>query len=93
MDGSLEIIDVRIPFCCPDHADRPHQGIAPIPRAGMMILFPAMFLHFVHPYTGRRPRITIAWNLSPGPPVEGRDLTEQMPLRRGTLKAQDRPPE
>lgn len=34
-----------------------------IPKSGRMVLFPASLMHSVEPYTGERPRITIAFNL------------------------------
>jgi hypothetical protein len=40
----------------------------PAMEPGTMILFPAVFLHHVRPYSGKRPRITIAFNISAGPP-------------------------
>jgi uncharacterized protein (TIGR02466 family) len=32
------------------------------PRAGLMLLFPAYLAHEVRPYTGQRPRISVAFN-------------------------------
>ncbi len=34
------------------------------PRAGMLIVFPSWLQHAVRPYHGKRPRISIAYNLS-----------------------------
>lgn len=34
------------------------------PRTGMLLVFPGWLQHFVHPYRGRRPRVTISANLS-----------------------------
>jgi hypothetical protein len=83
MDGSFEIIDPRIPFCCPYQAERPLRGITPLTRAGMMLLFPAEFIHHVRPYFGRRPRITVAWNICSGPPPTDRviDPTQTVPMK------------
>jgi hypothetical protein len=33
-------------------------------RAGSMLIFPAHFVHSVNPYTGKRPRITMSWNIN-----------------------------
>ena len=41
-------------------------GHAVTPLAGTMVLFPAWLIHSVTPYAGRRPRISVAFNLSPG---------------------------
>ena len=86
MDGDFEIIDSRIPACCPHEPERPNRGIAPKLRPGMMILFPSEFLHHVRPYSGRRPRLTIAWNICPGPPPANPavDPTKQMPFKIST---------
>jgi hypothetical protein len=75
--GEFEIIDSRIPFCCPNGPERPTRGILPDLVPGILLVFPAPFLHYVRPYYGRRPRITLAWNISVGPPPPGlRDPAE-----------------
>jgi gentisate 1,2-dioxygenase len=33
-------------------------------RTGTMIIFPGQLVHFVNPYTGRSPRITLARNFT-----------------------------
>lgn len=71
-DGAFELLDPRVPFCCPSRPERPTRGILPAMEPGTMILFPAEFLHYVKPYSGHRPRITLAWNLSAGLPPAGR---------------------
>jgi hypothetical protein len=70
--GRLEIIDSRIPNCCPSRPERPTRGILPAMPPGMMMTFPAEFLHYVKPYEGHRPRLTLAWNISIGPPPADR---------------------
>jgi hypothetical protein len=83
MDGTFEIIDPRVPFCCPGEPERPLRGLTPVARAGLMLLFPAALLHHVRPYQGGRPRITLAWNISPGPPPSDRviDPTQPVPMK------------
>jgi hypothetical protein len=78
--GKLEVIDSRIPNCCPNRPERPTRGILPAMPPGMMLTFPAEFLHYVKPYEGQRPRLTLAWNLSVGPPPADRayDPTQQV---------------
>lgn len=77
-DGRLEIIDPRIPVCCPRRPERPTRKIAPEMLPGTMIVFPAEFIHLVNPYDGYRLRITVAWNVSEGPPPPDLpDLTQQ----------------
>ncbi len=43
-------------------------GQAVTPRAGTLVLFPAWLIHSVTPYAGLRPRISVAFNFSPGTP-------------------------
>lgn len=63
LDGRLAFVDSRIPYCCPIEPEIATEELAPNMVEGAMVLFPAQLLHFVHPYTGDTPRITIAWNL------------------------------
>jgi hypothetical protein len=83
LDGDFELIDPRIPACCPTQAERPIRGLSPRFVPGMMLIFPAQFLHHVRPYSGRTPRITLAWNISAGPPPRDRviDPTRQVPFQ------------
>jgi uncharacterized protein (TIGR02466 family) len=37
------------------------------PVAGLMVMFPSYLPHFVHPYLGERPRISIAFNIHKEP--------------------------
>lgn len=39
------------------------KEVTPTMNAGCMLLFPAQLLHYVHPYFGDTPRITMTWNL------------------------------
>lgn len=68
LNGRFHLADPRIPFCCSTHPERPTRGLLPDTRVGTLIMFPSEFLHFVHPYRGTRPRITLAWNISAGSP-------------------------
>ena len=64
LDGRLAFVDPRIPYCCP-HPKQPDiatNELAPDMVEGAMVFFPSSLLHFVHPYTGVKPRISIAWN-------------------------------
>ncbi len=87
--GRFELIDSRIPFCCTSREYRPTRGLMPELTPGMMLLFPAEFLHHVHPYEGRRPRITLAWNLSSGvgEPRDPELLARQNPGKFGITTA------
>ena len=64
MNGVLMFADPRIEACC---QHKPHYVSTPaVPPMGpgSMIIFPAHFTHLVTPYWGRRPRISIAWNIN-----------------------------
>lgn len=71
-NGGFDLQDPRIAACCPYQPARPIRSLSPEFRPGLMILFPAEYLHFVHPYHGNRPRLTIALNISAGPPPTDR---------------------
>ncbi len=66
LNGVLMFADPRMPRCCPGKA-----GFVSAPAivtrepSGRMIIFPSHYTHQVTPYHGRRPRISISWNLSP----------------------------
>jgi hypothetical protein len=79
-DGKFELIDPRVPFCCPSRPERPTRGILPAMQPGTMILFPAEWLHYVKPYNGAQPRITIAWNISAGLPPEEKVIDPTKPV-------------
>jgi uncharacterized protein (TIGR02466 family) len=63
-DGLIEFVDPR---------PGPHGGALPThalhaplvidPEPGMLVIFPGWLLHYVHPYRGATPRISIAFNL------------------------------
>lgn len=61
--GRLSFVDPRIPACCTWQDDCMTEELWPDVHAGSMVLFPSQMVHFVHPYTGERPRITLAWNI------------------------------
>jgi len=65
MNGHLMFSDPRLSLCCPgkpDHVSSFFRPTGDIP--GLMVLFPSYLTHMVSPYHGRRPRISIAWNLN-----------------------------
>ena len=65
MNGALIFSDPRLKSCCPgkpyyvSNAFRP-TGVDP----AVMVIFPSHLTHQVTPYHGKRPRISIAWNLN-----------------------------
>ncbi len=66
LNGVLMFADPRMPACCPGKAGFVSSpAIVTREPHGRMIIFPSHLTHQVTPYRGRRPRISIAWNLSP----------------------------
>lgn len=64
--GRFCFADPRWALCCQVEPGRLSNTIAPPLHPGAMLIFPADAVHFVHPYLGRRPRITMSWNLRHG---------------------------
>jgi len=64
LDGRFAIIDPRAPGCCSVEEGRVTTELSPEMNSGSMIIFPSELVHYVHPYTGDEPRITIAWNFN-----------------------------
>jgi hypothetical protein len=85
LSGRFELLDSRVPFCCSRGPHAPTRGIIPELIEGSMIMFPAEFIHHVHPYMGNRPRITLAWNISEGLQPAGHEdtLTQRVDAELG----------
>jgi putative 2-oxoglutarate-Fe(II)-dependent oxygenase superfamily protein len=64
MAGKLSFADPRISACCPDEPSRVTRHMIPEMTTGTMIIFASDYLHGVNPYRGRRPRITLSWNIT-----------------------------
>jgi hypothetical protein len=87
LSGRFHFSDPRIPYCCSTHPERPTRGLLPDIRPGTLLMFPSEFVHFVHPYRGGRPRITLAWNIAPGPaPVSPDEANQASNIARGAYK-------
>jgi hypothetical protein len=75
MAGKLTFADPRITACCPDEPSRVTRHMIPEMTPGTMLIFASDYLHSVNTYRGRRPRITLSWNITlkrlPGRPGEG----------------------
>ncbi len=73
--AKLCFADPRIDACCPHEPGRVTQHLMPAMTPGTMVIFASDYLHSVNPYRGRRPRITLSWNVTlerlPGRPGEG----------------------
>ena len=61
--GCLAFVDPRGPIgpCGPADVFPRHAVLAP--ERGMIVVFPGWLCHFVHPYLGRRPRVSVAYNV------------------------------
>ncbi|HSC88528.1 MAG TPA: TIGR02466 family protein [Polyangiaceae bacterium] len=65
VSGVLELLDPRNrPEMFHTPGVLPIDTVSLIPRAGLMLAFPAWLYHFVNPYQGTRPRISIACNVT-----------------------------
>jgi hypothetical protein len=64
MNGVLMFADPRMKACCRDKPLHVNTPAVPPMVMGAMIIFPAHWTHLVTPYWGRRPRISIAWNMN-----------------------------
>lgn len=71
--GRLCFVDPRLGNCCQEQEGCMTTPFFPDMVAGTMIIFPSQLVHTVYPYTGKRPLITISWNLNKdvltGPPL------------------------
>lgn len=74
MAGVLSFVDPRIEYCCPIERGRVMRPLVPLMTPGTMVVFSSIYVHGVNPYRGRRPRITMSWNITrerrPGRPRE-----------------------
>jgi len=62
--GRFSIIDPRINLCCQAELGRVTTPFIPDMPPGTMLIFPSEVVHYVSPYLGERPRITLAWNIN-----------------------------
>jgi hypothetical protein len=73
--GKFSFVDPRLDACCRQKTQYMTSPVYPPMPAGTMIIFPSQLVHYVNPYTGRRPRITLSWNINdraiPGEPMSG----------------------
>ena len=67
VNGRFCFADPRLALCCQAEEGRLTNSIGPLLEPGSMLLFPSDLVHFVHPYEGSRPRITLSWNLTRQP--------------------------
>lgn len=65
VSGKLCFCDPRIASCCRVKPGHMTNLLIPDMQPGSMIVFPASAVHAVAPYQGKRPRITLSWNIAP----------------------------
>lgn len=66
LSGKFCFVDPRMACCCKREPGRMTDVMMPDMVPGSMLIFPAMAVHCVNPYTGKKPRITMTWNLNHG---------------------------
>ncbi len=65
LNGHLMFSDPRLPQCCPGKPNYVSSFFRPTGNLpAVMVIFPSFVTHMVSPYHGKRPRISIAWNLN-----------------------------
>lgn len=63
--GVLEFLDPRQrPGMFETDGTVPFDGYRVVPKNGLLLLFPAWLYHYVHPYNGTRPRVSVAFNVT-----------------------------
>ncbi|MDH5512988.1 MAG: 2OG-Fe(II) oxygenase family protein [Gammaproteobacteria bacterium] len=71
--GRLCFVDPRLRDCCKHQDGCMTAPFFPVMASGTMLIFPSQLVHTVNPYTGKRPRITLSWNINkdklPGTPL------------------------
>jgi len=66
LGGQISFSDPRMKTCCADEQGRVTYSFLPDMAPGRMIIFPSYLMHYVNPYTGDAPRISLSWNISTG---------------------------
>jgi hypothetical protein len=69
-----------MPACCQDEPERMTTLLVPDMQPGTLLMFPSEVIHFVTPYTGKSPRITLAWNID-SKPIPGHAIPGGLPER------------
>jgi uncharacterized protein (TIGR02466 family) len=63
--GVIEFLDPRQrPGMFETAGTLPFDGYRVVPTTGLLLLFPAWLYHYVHPYRGTRPRVSVAFNVT-----------------------------
>lgn len=63
--GVIEFLDPRQrPGMFETEGTLPSDAYRVVPKSGALLLFPAWLYHYVHPYQGSAPRISVAFNVT-----------------------------
>lgn len=63
--GVIEFLDPRQrPGMFETEGTVPFDAYRVVPNTGLLLLFPAWLYHYVHPYRGSRPRVSVAFNVT-----------------------------
>ena len=63
--GVLEFLDPRAGVEAVTAPGDPYgEPVRVRPQAGLIVIFPSWLYHWVHPYTGRAPRIAVSFNVT-----------------------------
>ena len=62
--GRFCFVDPRLHNCCQEQDGCMTAPFLPGMTAGTMIIFPSQLVHAVNPYFGKRPCITLSWNIN-----------------------------
>jgi uncharacterized protein (TIGR02466 family) len=71
LSGVLEFLDPRAGVDAVTAPGDPYgEPFRVRPQAGLLVVFPSWLYHWVHPYSGQRPRIAISFNATVAPVAE-----------------------
>lgn len=64
LSGRFFIADPRVHYCNQHHPGHMTRVLLPNLQPGSMIIFPGYVVHGVNPYFGKKPRLTLSWNIN-----------------------------
>lgn len=74
LSGMLEFLDPRAGVEAVTAPGDPYgEPVRVRPEAGLLVLFPSWLYHWVHPYIGQEPRISVSFNVSREPRAAASD--------------------
>jgi uncharacterized protein (TIGR02466 family) len=83
LSGVLEFLDPRAGVEAVTAPGDPYgEPFRVRPEAGLLVAFPSWLYHWVHPYSGQRPRIAISFNATVAAVSEGNSIAPSARLTR-----------